>query len=81
MMIAPEVFVKMYKDKTYEELIQIRYELIDEIEGFEERAASGEPEVIKIHPSPDVRYQMNLQYLGKLCELIVEKYREKEDDE
>lgn len=29
-----------------------------------------------IHPSPEVVYQCNLEYLGKLCELIAEKYNQ-----
>ena len=29
-----------------------------------------------IHPQPDVRYQMYLEYLGKLCELMQKKYNE-----
>lgn len=37
----------------------------------------GPRDGIIMAPSPDVRYQMHLEYLGKLCELIAEKYREK----
>ena len=33
-------------------------------------------ELILSHPSPEVIYQMNLQYFGKLCGLIAEKYKQ-----
>ena len=79
MMIAPETFVNMHKDETYEELLELRDELIDEIIEFEE--STGAVSEILIMPSPDVIYQMNLEYLGKLCELISEKYRQKRDGE
>ena len=73
MMISPELFVKMHADETYEELLQLREELLDEIYGFEEDPSAGWERM----PGPDVVYRMNLQYLGKLCELIAEKHREK----
>lgn len=28
----------------------------------------------QIHPGPDVRYQMNLEYLSALCKYIKDKY-------
>lgn len=38
-----------------------------------------------IHPSPEVFYQCNLEYLGELCKLISEKYNQEyiwgEEDE
>lgn len=72
MMISPEMFVEMYKDKKYKELLPIRDELIQAIRDFEEE--TYDPKEALINPSPDVVYQMNLEYLGKLCELISEKY-------
>lgn len=72
MMISPEMFVEMYKDKKYKELLPIRDELIQAIRDFEEE--TYDPKEALIDPSPDVVYQMNLEYLGKLCELISEKY-------
>ena len=72
MMISPEVYVSMQKDKSYEELIQIREELIEDIKEFEKNP----DQTCFMHPSPEVIYQVNLQYLGKLCELIAEKYKE-----
>ena len=72
MMISPEMFIEMYKDKKYKELLPIRDELIQDIRDFEEEAY--DPKEALIDPSPDVVYQMNLEYLGKLCELISKKY-------
>ena len=73
MMMSPEAFISMQKDKSYEELIEIRDEFIEDIKDFEEN-----PDQITFrHPSPDVIYHMNLLYLAKLCELIAEKYNEK----
>ena len=72
MMISPEGFIEMNKDKNYKELIKVRDELISDLRSFE-----ADPyQKGFIDPSPEVVYQMNLQYLGKLCELIAEKYNQ-----
>jgi len=49
-------------------------ELVEEIRAFEDHTYN--PELEMIHPSPEVVYQCNLEYLGKLCELIAEKYNQ-----
>ena len=72
MMISPEMFVAEHKDEKYKDLLPVRDELIEQIYAFENH--TYDPEMDKYHPSPDVLYQMHLQYLGKLCELISEKY-------
>ncbi|MBE6027509.1 MAG: hypothetical protein E7227_02750 [Clostridiales bacterium] len=73
MMISPEGFIEEYKNKSYIELVKVRDELLKEIRGFEkDKGQDGMG--IMISPSPEVRYQCNLLYLGKLCELISEKY-------
>lgn len=77
MMISPEAFISMQKDKSYEELIEIRDEFIEDIKDFEENP----DQTTFMHPSPDVIYQMNLLYLAKLCEFMSEKYRDFEDGE
>lgn len=74
MMISPEMFLTMHKDMKYQDLLHVRDELIGWTREFESK--SYDPEENNFHPSPEVRYQMNLQYLGKLCELISEKYNE-----
>ena len=72
MMISPEMFVELHKDKKYNELLPVRDELIEAVRAFENK--TYDPKMESIHPSPDVIYQMDLEYLGKLCELISEKY-------
>ena len=71
-MVSPDYFVEEYKDMTYEELLPVRDELIEDIREFEKNGpgASG------MHPSPSTIYQVNLEYLGKLCELIADKYQD-----
>ena len=84
MMISPEGFIDEYRDKPYKELLPVRDELIEAIREFE-ADTNHTGEGWNIMPSPEVRYQCNLEYLGKLCELISEKYNREyvwgEDDE
>ena len=74
MMISPEGFIESHKNKSYKELLPIRDKLMKEIRAFERR--TYDPELEMISPSPEVVYQCNLLYLGKLCELIAEKYNQ-----
>ena len=71
-MISPEAFVDEYRDMPYEELLPVRDELIEDIKDFEVHGGGD----TGMHPSPDVIYQVNLEYLGKLCALIADKYRD-----
>lgn len=73
MMISPEGYADSLIDKSYEELIVIREELIEEIHIFENEKVIND-ELYMLSPSPDVIYQCNHLYLAKLCELIPEKY-------
>ncbi len=72
MMISPEAFMQVHINKTYAELLCVRDKLINEIRGFEKFKVNS-TEII-MSPSPEVVYQCNLECLGKLCELIAEKY-------
>ena len=76
MMISPNSFVDTLYDKTYEELIRERDDLIRSIRHFEklEKAGDRSEAAWMIHPQPDVRYQMNLEYLSELCLYMSEKY-------
>lgn len=78
MMIGPKSFIEQYKDKSYEELIDARDNLIREIQHFEKLEKEGDHsgEEWMIHPQPDVRYQVNLEYLSALCSYMSEKYNE-----
>ena len=74
-MISPETFIEFEcKGKSYKELLKIRDEFLEEIYAFENGNTSPER---MICPSPEVRYQMNLEYLGELCKLISETYNSK----
>ena len=73
MMISPETFIEFEcKGKTYKELLKMRDELLEDIYAFEKGNIS--PEAKMISPSPEVIYQMNLEYLGALCKLISDTY-------
>ena len=71
-MISPETYADQYKDMSYEELLPIRDDLIRDIWNFEKSEDTGG----SIQPSPKTIYQVYLEYLGKLCELIADKYRD-----
>ena len=70
-MISPENYYELQKNKPYEELLTEKSKLIQKIEEFER---SDNITIDEISPSSDVRYQMDLLYLAKLCELISDKY-------
>ena len=71
-MISPKMFAEQYKDMSYDELLPVRDDLIQDIWKFEKSEDSGGD----ILPSPQTIYQVYLEYLGKLCELIADKYRD-----
>ena len=76
-MIAPEVYIYECKDMSYEELIEERKRLIDEIIRFESIKFEGVEDNEEFYcPSPEVIYQCNLEYLSKLCEFMSKKFRE-----
>lgn len=77
MMICPESYLEEVKDKSYEELIEERDELIRSIQTFEKQEMTGKRSEEKIvSPSPEVVYQWNLEYLTKLCAFMRDKYNE-----
>ena len=57
---------------SYKELLAERDSVLEDIYAFENH--TYDPALDMIDPSPDVRYQWNLEYLGKLLGLIAEKY-------
>jgi len=76
MMIDPKSFISEYKDSAYEELIALRDELVEDIRLFEAKEKAGDHSgpAWQFRPSPEVIYQMNLQYLAELCNFMQEKY-------
>ena len=73
MMISPKTYIEDFKEKSYEELLEEKKRLNKEIEEFENGKNKFSSYIIS--PSPDVRYQCNLEYMAELCNLISEKYR------
>lgn len=78
MMVSPGTFIMNYSKCSYAELIKVRDELINEIREYEQQEMTGNrnSEEWMIMPSPDVRYQMNFDYLAELLRLMSEKYQE-----
>ncbi len=75
--MSPETYAMQFEDAPFEELLKERSRLIKEMKGFEKMVMRDEakgPEWM-IMPSPDTVYQMELEYLAKLCPLIAERYR------
>lgn len=79
MMMSPEMYVELNRDEPIEEIIKIRDELIDNIKNLEKIVFSKDrsSEEWNFHPGPDVRYQVNLEYLSQICVLLSEKYNAK----
>ena len=79
MMISPQTFIEELEDKSYEELLKVRDELIVDILYFEKHFEEQMQDELRICPSPDLVYQFNLEYLSELCKLISEKFDETVD--
>ena len=70
MMISPKMYVKELENKSYEDLLKVRDELINEIKDFENNKAES-----SFKPSPKTIYKVHLQYLSELCLLISNKFK------
>ncbi|MCR4880785.1 MAG: hypothetical protein K6A44_02385 [bacterium] len=82
MMISPQAYVDELENETYEKLIKERDKLIRDVRYFEKhREEIMNNDTERICPSPDVVYQMNLEYLGALCMQISKKFNEKYEQE
>lgn len=68
MMMSPKMYIKDLENKSYEELLIEKDELINDIKKYE----NGEV-VDSFKPSGGTIYKMHLQYLAELCLLIVNK--------
>ena len=69
MMISPQSYVEEFKNRTLEECVAERDELIRELKKFE---LHPDYETMML-PSPLTQYRMTAMYLKELCDLIVEK--------
>ena len=76
MMISPDTFIVGYKDKPYLELMKERDSLMESVRWFEQAEIAGDRSdpAWRYCPSPDVQYQVNLEYLSALCQLMQERY-------
>ena len=75
MKISPEAFVENNRDRSYEELLAIRDQLISVIRKFE-ADTEHDPEDVLVNPLVDGNYYCNMKLLGGLCNLIAEKFGE-----
>ena len=78
MMISPKGFVEELKGKNYKQLIEERNELMAYITEYEKKELAGDRSGDEWNycPSPEVKYQCNLEYLSELCNYMQQKYNE-----
>lgn len=78
MMISPEGYISRLEDADYNTLIEERSQLITYIVEYEKKEKAGDRtgEEWLRSPRADVRYQVYLTYLSKLCSLMRERYNE-----
>ncbi len=76
MMISPDMFIESCEEMTFQQLIVERKRLCRDIAGLEKIVYDKEnpKEAYCVHPSPDVQYQMELEYLAELCKFLKGKY-------
>lgn len=78
MMISPGGYIEDFKDADYNTLIKERDDLIAYIVEYEKKEKAGDRsgDEWMINPSPDVCYQVYLEYLAEMCMLMQQKYNE-----
>ena len=87
MMTSPDGYVNQFKDKSIEEIIKERDNLIRSIRRFEKKYIFKTVELTKkeqdeiICPSPDTVYQVELDYLSEISKLLCKKYSNSVYDE
>ena len=79
MMISPEWFKSNHEKDSYEQLLEERDKLIDDIRRFERDGTYLGEEFCS--PSPEIRYQHYLLFLARICELIEAKHSERCSEE
>jgi hypothetical protein len=75
MMISPNGYVESCKEMSFEELIEQRDMLVEDLRGLEEILLKNDhtDEEWKIYPQPNVRYSVSLEYLEELCKFMREQ--------
>jgi len=69
MMMAPEQYTEQFKNASYQEILKVKNELVSDISKFE-HDYDREDSDWNICPTPDVRYQWNLETLGMIAPLL-----------
>lgn len=79
MMISPESYINEKLQQSIEELMIERQTLQFELDKLEliltKKDYSDSAWLSK--PGPELQYQMNLEYMSKLCKLIADKIQQK----
>lgn len=73
MMASPQAFINSIKDKSYEELVRTRDDLIESIQSYEKMKSEVGAIIYDHDPSPETQYGMHLEYLAAVCKLMTEK--------
>ena len=68
MLLSPEAYIQQYANYSYEDLLVVRDELIDDIKAYEN--GNIHPKAYSAQPGPEDIYQRNLEYLVEISRLI-----------
>lgn len=76
MMMSPDYYISQHENDTFEQLMQERDRLVDDIHELEKLVYSDDKTDSAWYsfPQPDFRYHMCLAYLSELCLFISKKY-------
>ena len=76
MMMSPHSLIMEHENDSFEELIELRDEIYAGIKNLEKMAydKSKSDKAWMINPSPEVIYQVELEYLITLSQFIKKKY-------
>lgn len=77
-MISPSYYKEEIQNLSYPEMMKKRDELIASIHAFEKAGKKGDRSGAEwqYFPSPEVVYQMDLEYLAQLLQVMHQKYNE-----
>lgn len=87
MMISPRQYIENVEDLSYGELLKERGRLlwkIRKLENFFKKDINDmsleEVSLLFRSPSPEISYSCYLMYLSELCNLILDKFKDKSND-
>ena len=76
MMPDPQSYVESVKDYPYQDLIKEKDELVRDIRKLERQLFNNQDQIEIRYPSPDVEYQVYLEYLSELTAYMSKRYNE-----